>query len=144
MDNPTKQALLLKQGLDQQADFLVRLAEKALPDERMQQLKGKLGLAQFNNLIGVALESGSPLVVSNWLRYQMGRKESNVRMWRESGLGDQVVKTIEQGMKDSVEGIAMYAYGEPSPDQLRVVHIALVRRYLGYLKRWYVAKGGQT
>lgn len=143
MNNQTNKALRLKQGLDQQADFLVRLAEKALPDERMQILTGKLGLAQFNNLLGVALESQSPLVVSNWLRYQMGRKESNVRMWRESGLGDEVVKAIEQGMKDTVEGIAMYAYGEPSTEQLREVHIALVRRYLGYLKRWFVAKGGQ-
>jgi hypothetical protein len=96
----------------------------------------------LNNLLGVSLETGSPQVVRNWLLYQMGRSDRNVRPWKTSGLGEEVAGNILK-LGENARRIASQVYGQPSDEQVEEVHIALVRRYIGYLRRWYVAKGGQ-
>ena len=144
MDTSAQQILQLQQFLDHQSGELVQRAEKALPDERMKQIKGDLRLGQFNNLLGVALETDSPQVVHNWLLYQMGRSERNVRPWQTSGLGAQVDQDMLSFEKEA-RRIAGQVYGaSPEANQVDKVHIVLVRRYLGYLRRWFVAKGGQA
>lgn len=140
------QEVLVHRLLEKQSNDLVDKAEKAI-DDKMSKLRGRLRLGQFNNLLGVALETDSPRVVQNWLLYQMGRSDFNVKPWRESGLGEQVVKDIQSETSGSLlktaEAIAKQAYESPTSSQIQDIHIVLVRRYIGYLKRWFVAKGGQ-
>lgn len=136
--------LSLRQTADQFSEALVGRADQTMSEQQVKKLKQwktQLKLGQLNNLLGVALETDSPAVVTNWLRYQMGRRETKGG-WGDSGLGDQVVKDIEE-LETSARQVAEKVFGNTSPDYLRQAHIALVRRYAGYLKRWFVARGGQ-
>lgn len=144
MTTDIKTRLTLLQTVEQFSESLVSRAEHTLSDQQMGKLlKGQtqLRLGQLNNLLGVARETNSPAVVVNWVRYQMGRRETQAG-WGESGLGKQVESDIK-ALEASARQIAQPVFGNDSPDSIRQAHIALVRRYAGYLKRWFVAKGGQ-
>ncbi len=138
MDDKLSKQLRRQQALENQAEELVGMADKAITP-RMNQLRGRRGLklAQFNNLLGMALETNSPAVVINWLGYQMGRRVPDTRLWQESGLGEKVITDIQ-----SLETVARAIAGEGEKAAVRDVHIQLARQYIGYLKRWFVAKGG--
>jgi phenylalanyl-tRNA synthetase beta subunit len=142
----------LQQAVDRFSESVVELAGGTLSESQMRRLFWldkendrkifRLKLGQLNNLLGVALETDSPAVVINWLKYQMGRRETK-RGWGDSGLGQQVVDDIET-LREDAQQIARDVFGENHTSlDLRKAHIALVRRYAGYLKRWYVARGGQ-
>ena len=136
--------LSLRQALDRFSGDLVGLADRTMSEDRVRILKRKetqLRLGQLNNLLGVALETESPAVVINWVRYQMGRKETKGG-WGNSGLGEQVVSDIN-GLETSARQVAQQVYGNETPEAIRQAHIYLTRRYVGYLKRWFVARGGQ-
>jgi len=139
-----KTRLSLRQAIDQFSEATVRQSDKTLSNAQMEALKQRktqLRLGQLNNLLGVARETDSPAVVVNWIRYQMGRRETRDG-WRNSGLGDKVIKDIRD-METSARQVSQDVFGDDSPNHLRQAHIALIRRYVGYLKRWFVAKGGQ-
>jgi hypothetical protein len=148
------QTLKLNQALEAQSEYLVQVAGEAVSDGMMKKLRderGRLALkvGQFNNLLGVALETDSPRVVQNWLLYQMGRSDRNTRPWKESGLGQKVVDAIqnfEQPGSDLhalAENAARLVWEKPQAADVQRVHIQLTRRYIGYLRRWFVARGGQ-
>ncbi len=140
MEQTLNERLRRQQALENQADKLVSMAQKTL-DAKMSDLRRGRGLktAQFNNLLGVALETPSPAVVINWLSYQMGRRTPDTRPWKDSGLGEQVVADIK-ALKARAESVAKDNTDEA---EVRELHIQLTRKYLGYLKRWFVAKGGR-
>ncbi|MEM7345127.1 MAG: hypothetical protein AAF485_12855, partial [Chloroflexota bacterium] len=79
----------------------------------------------------------------NWLLYQMGRRETSGG-WNGSGLGQNVINDIDK-LQQVAKRIAERIYGgdTTTDDQIRQVHIMLTRRYVGYLKRWFVGRGGQ-
>ena len=39
--------------------------------------------------------------------------------------------------------IAQTVYGKPSSTQIRQTQLKLLQQYAGYLRRWFVAKGGR-
>jgi hypothetical protein len=107
-------------------------------NKALDQLRGVRNvpfMTQLNNLAGVARETSSPAVVENWVRYQMGRRDT-ARAWKDTGIGDAVLYGLSQ-VKELAGAVAA------EPKQSRHVEIAMIRRYAGYLARWYVAKGGQ-
>lgn len=142
LDIKTRLALL--QTVDQFSESLVTRADSTLTSEQMNKLTQgptQLRLGQLNNLLGVARETESPTVVINWVRYQAGRKETRAG-WGESGLGGKVEGDIK-ALEVMAKQVAQQVFKDETPDHIRQAHIALVRRYAGYLKRWFVAKGGQ-
>jgi hypothetical protein len=144
MTDDTQIRLTLLQTVDQFSEHIVARTDKTLSKQQMDKLtqgNTQLKLGQLNNLLGVALETDSPAVVTNWVRYQMGRRETKAG-WGDSGLGAQVVNDIE-ALQDTAKQISKAVFKDDSSEHLRQAHIALVRRYAGYLKRWFVAKGGQ-
>lgn len=98
-------------------------------------------LAQLNNFLGVTLETDSPAAVENWVRYQMGRKETK-QAWQTTGLGQQILADI-QTIKSWAEQVALEVFSDKTPEHIQQAHIMLIRLYAGYLKRWFVARGGQ-
>ncbi|HEY75748.1 MAG TPA: hypothetical protein G4O00_06155 [Thermoflexia bacterium] len=134
----------LRRAIEEISETLVRMADEALSEGRMKALKGRgFKSGQLDNLLGVAMETESPYVVKNWVRYQMGRRsDRSLRGWSETGLGEQVVKDLD-ALEGDARRIARDVFGEETPENIRRVHIALVRRYVGYLRRWFVAKGGK-
>jgi hypothetical protein len=144
--------LLCYEGYDtQQQDFFIeghgrRWYRAQLGQGRSGQPREPrpiMELSQINNLLGVTLETSSPTVVTNWVRYQMGRKETR-EAWGGTGLGKQVVADINKIKNDMASEVARAAFSDQVGDQhIQMAHITLVRLYAGYLKRWFVAKGGQ-
>ena len=134
--------LRLMSALDKQSEHLVSLADDALSKRMMEKLTG-MRLSQFSNLLGVALETDSPKVIQNWLLYTMGRQERGTRPWSDSGLGIKVVEDIDD-LNNTAKNITNQVYKrDPKEDEVQEAHIILTRRYIGYLRRWFVARGGQ-
>jgi hypothetical protein len=134
----------LRQRIEDESEALVNYANQTMSAQQVQVLKKRgtqLRLSQLNNLLGVALETPSPAVVVNWLGYQMGRYNTRDG-WKRSGLGSKVLQDIQR-LQQTAEQVAQDVFGDQSEKRIRQAHIALLRLYFGYLRRWFVARGGQ-
>ena len=131
-----------QQALDSRTEYLVDLADQTISEARMKELTRSLKVNQLSNMLSVtqATDDGVAAVV-NWVRYQMGRRETS-RAWKQTGLGDQVLKSIRE-MAPEAHALAEKIYGQPTEAQIRQIHLAMIRQYVGYMRRWFVARGGQ-
>lgn len=132
--------LALEYAIDQRLDALVRAAGKSVSllhnDQAMRE-------NQLRNVVDVAMSTQSLAVVTNFIRYQMGRSGGN-QAWLHSNFGQQVVQALE-----NQEGIVQKLAAEVTDAVCGEVHEAertavrreaqlrLVRLYLGYLNRWF-------
>jgi hypothetical protein len=146
-----------RQEIDQYSEELADIADKTLSAARMTDLKRTMRMAQLANFLGVALEASSVAAVRNWVSYQMGRRETNLA-WKQSHFGDAVLqdlKTIggyaQQIVRDVYPSEASFTdekarqlHERRLKREVQKTHIALVRLYIGYLRRWFVARGGQS
>jgi hypothetical protein len=146
MENTTAtviQAVLLERAIDNYTDYLVEQAEETISNDRMKTLGSQLKLNQLSNLQAVVSSTSSINAVKNWIHYQMGRRETR-RAWRDTGMGGDAIMRLDQ-MREMAETIAQRLYDDKATDaQIRAIHMDLVRRYVGYMRRWFVAKGGQS
>lgn len=125
--------------LDRYTEEIVDLAETAIKAADFKGLREDTMKSQLSNLLGVTLETDSVAVVRNWTLYQMGRDRTTKQVWQETGLGDRVVEDIKT-MSGYARGVAERVYGQdPTSSHVGELHIALLRRYAGYLRRWYIA-----
>ena len=147
-------------GVEQKMDDVVILAEEAikqtkvygrrceenhwaLPSEErcpkcQKRTRPILQRAQLSNLQSLANATDSVKALELFIRYQMGRKEG--RGWQYSGDSD---KPFGYLVIDDFDTLARWAE-EIAPSQKREVHLWLIRLYVGYLSRWFVALGGET
>lgn len=138
MSQDTNIRFAWQQEIDKYTEEIVTLAESTIKNVQMQNLRGAAGNAQFSNFQGVTQETGSVAVIVNWVRYQMGRRESQ-RAWKEARLGQNVLESIE-AMRAYANTIARTVHKpEPTPRQVLEIHLKLVRMYAGYLRRWFIA-----
>jgi hypothetical protein len=129
--------------IDLYHEQLVELADKTLSKGRVEEIKRDLKLAQLGNLLGVAQESSSVAPVDNWIQYQMGRRDTS-RAWRQSNFGNDVLKDFAT-ISGYAKAIVRNVYGQSGEARkVQATHITLVRLYIGYLRRWFVARGGQN
>lgn len=95
---------------------------------------------QIRNVLSVAEESRSLAVVTNFIRYQLGRSQTGPA-WRKNGFGLRVIEQIE-----SPEGIiarqteavleqARERVGDIPEEEIEDLRYDLMRYYLGYLNR---------
>jgi hypothetical protein len=91
---------------------------------------------QIRNVLNVADESRSLAVVTNFIRYQLGRSQTGPA-WRHNGFGLRVIEQIE-----SPEGIVarqaermLAQAGDVPSEKAAEVRYDLMRYYLGYLHR---------
>ena len=143
MDTNSTRQLIQQRALDKQTEYLVIQAEETISDRRMQDLRRSLKTSQLSNLLAVAQDTGSPAAIANWVRYQMGRRETQ-RAWKQTGLGDDILRRIEE-MGKVAQQMGQQLYGEAvTVEQIMALHVALIQQYVGYMRRWFVAKGGQN
>ncbi len=133
-----------QQAIDRYTEQIVNTAEETLKQARLGQLNESLGNSQLSNLLGVALETNSVAVIRNWVQYQMGRRET-LQAWKNTGLGDEVIKAIEKlgGYARDAEAFRLNQGAKQEPEDFLAMHVAMIRLYAGYLKRWYIATGGK-
>lgn len=141
MNSNTNTRLSWQQAVEEYTEEIVNLAEKTIRQARMEQLKESLGTAQLSNFLGVTLETGSVAAIVNWVRYQMGRKETK-SAWENTNLGKYVLEGIEE-MRQWAIAVAKSLYEQPKSREVLEIHLKMIRLYAGYLKRWYIAEGGQ-
>jgi len=132
--------LALRKGVQAQMDDIVRAATKAallLQDSKMEK-------NQIRNVLNVAEESGSVAVVTNFIRYQIGRSRTG-EAWQHKGFGLYVITDLE-GQNGAVPHAAGKAVQvakseldrrkQAVPDDLEAeARQELMRYYLGYLNR---------
>jgi hypothetical protein len=132
--------LALKQEIDRRLDELVREAGKSvhlLHDDRAMREN------QLRNVVDVAMSTQSLDVVTNFIRYQMGRSGGN-QAWRHSDFGHKVIQALEgreaivQRLTNEVTASVYAAVPESNRATIRQeAQLRLMRFYLGYLNRWF-------
>ncbi len=130
--------LVLERAINRRLDKLLRAAGRQVcllrGDKTMRE-------NQIRNVLDVAMSNPGIDVVTNFIRYQMGRSGGN-QAWLYNNFGQKVVEDIEKGV---VPGIAAEVADEvhrevQEVERDEVMHEArlrLVRLYLGYLNRWF-------
>ncbi len=134
-------ALVLEDAVRRQMDTIVRRAAEAV---QLLEPKGQgpsgMKENQIRNALNVAEESQSVEVMTNFIRYQIGRNKKD-EQWRYQGFGLRVIEDIETGpvaqAADEVAQEAIERLGEEADQEglRREAHLELSRYYLGYLNR---------
>jgi hypothetical protein len=124
--------------IDRSKESLVAAAEKLLDDAKVTSLRQKdFGHSQLRNLIAIALETESPAVVTNFIRYQMGRDKPGKSWSNQAGgktLGDRFIYEIDKGaVKQALESIVDE---KKDVDLVPLVRIELIRHFLGFASRY--------
>lgn len=127
--------------IDRQTDFLVKRAEKTITDMNLDERDVKVGNSQLSNLLGVAGETESVEAIKNWIRYQMGRSGKIQSVWKQSGLGNNVLKNIEE-IGRQAKSVTQTVYSDKNDPRLAGIYALMVRRYAGYLRRAFIARKG--
>lgn len=130
--------LALENAIDRRLDELLRAAGRQvylLRDDRAMREN------QIRNVLDVAMSKPSIDVVTNFIRYQMGRSGGN-QAWLHNNFGQKVVEEIEKGIVPRLAaGVAdevCREVQEADRDEVaREARLRLVRLYLGYLNRWF-------
>jgi GT2 family glycosyltransferase len=137
--------LALRKGIQSQMDTVVHAATQAT-----MLLKGdsKMEKNQIRNALNVADESNSVAVVTNFIRYQIGRSRPK-EAWQYGGFGLQVITDLEEAqgaVPKAAQGAADEAKKELERRNIQVsdtwlvalrrdAHQELMCYYLGYLNR---------
>jgi len=133
-----RERLVLGNAIDRRLDELVRAAGRQvllLQDDRAMRE------SQFRNVLDVALSTPSLEVVTNFVRYQMGRSGGN-QAWLHNNFGQSVVQEIEKGLiprlAQEIANEVCEELGAQDRDAItREARLRLLRLYLGYLNRWF-------
>jgi len=136
--------LALKEGINRQLDAIIQRAAEAVvllkPENgRMSDMREN----QIRNVVNVAAESKRVEVVTNFIRYQIGRSSSG-KQWQYNGFGERVIRDIEEGaVAKGAQQAAEVAFEEiekrgGTADKKRLCeegYVLLMEQYLGYLNR---------
>lgn len=134
-----RQELALQAALQRHVDAIVRAAT-----ETVTLLQGSgMQNNQLRNVINVAEESESVAVVTNFVRYQIGRSGTG-RDWQHKGFGLRIIEDISEGpvretLDDVLDDVRADIGEDAVTDELaRQTHVRLMQHYLGYLNRAFV------
>jgi hypothetical protein len=124
--------LRVRKGILQSEDNLVQWIETALKTCKYGKpnTKSELEESQFRNLVRVSESTGSPAVIKNFLRYQVGRDEKWGR--GSDSLAEQIIRDIDGHLRSQAEAIAQDSGSQES----KQIWLELIRRYLGYGSRY--------
>lgn len=126
-----------REALDLQKENLVIAAEALLSEAEVTTIpKNKFGDSQLQNLLAIANETQSPAVVSNFIRYQMGRDRKKLAWARPAPLtgtplGDLLINAIDRGAVSqavaSIEGL--------EGQYKQIAKMTMLRHFLGFISR---------
>lgn len=138
----TKMTVIWQQAIQQYQEKIATQAEADLGSKMEPLKKNGMKASQFSNLLNMTQEAGnSPTAIRAWVQYQMARKD-HMRTWGDTGLGEVIIKYIGDS-----EGWAKQIVQNNNPaaknSEVNWVHVRLIALYAGYLRRWFIAKGGR-
>jgi len=139
--------LTMRYALGKETGAIVRAAGSAV---RFLAPGTKSGLqkSQITNVVAVAAEAPCVEVITNFLRYQIGRSRPK-ETWQYRGFGLQVIKDIEDEegpvtqaarrvAKVVAERLRKAEHEADEKELCRDAYLELTRLYLGYLSRCFV------
>ena len=99
---------------------------------------------QLCNLIAVALDTESPAVVFNFIRYQIGRDGKNRNAWAKVPAGLEQPRKLGELFLNELEGergivaqaLAGLAADLPTETEKQLARIELIRQFLGFASRY--------
>lgn len=115
-------------AVEDQIDEIVELAEKCVDETGIA--KTELKEHQLRNLENIANATNSVKALELFVRYQMGRHKE----WRYNDFGSRVIEDFERLKRKAQEVV------RNEPDRVKGAHLQLIRLYLGFLVRAFVAK----
>lgn len=115
----------IRKAIEGRMDDLVELAERLVEETAIAD--SKLEEHQLRSLQNLANAADSVRALENFICYQMGRHAE----WRHGDFGRRVLADFR--------AIARIAE-EAAPNAARAAHLALLRLYLGFLVRAFVAR----
>ncbi len=118
-----KSALEIQRGILQAEDDIVLAIQDAL---NKTTTYGNLEESQFRNLVRVADSTESTEAIKNFLRYQTGRDNKWGR--GKNSLAENIINDIDDLLKEKATNIATDA----NTEDIKSIHIKLIRLYLGY------------
>lgn len=118
-----KSALEIQRGILQAEDDIVLAIQDAL---NKTTTYGNLEESQFRNLVRVADSTESTEAIKNFLRYQTGRDNKWGR--GKNSLAENIINDIDNLLKEKATKIATDA----NTEDIKSIHIKLIRLYLGY------------
>jgi hypothetical protein len=154
--------------IEKRLDSIVKDAQDFIQDsgiwktiEEGDKKKEIMAEAQIRNLIEVASATNSPLVIDNYIKYQMGRRKE----WRykdaegKEAFGDALVDKINGLLKSTAEEIVRQipielpdevkdkaaeeqkkARENRQKDITKLIWLKLIRLYLGFANRYFTYK----
>lgn len=153
-------ALRLEREISNQMDDVIGNKVKLISQEFSIASKDKK--SPFRNVLAVATDSISSLeVIKNYIRYQVGRKESSP-IWKTSKdseiFAKAVVNDLQNLSQDAQEivqrmrrkipkGNSLEPYLEDNQNREQIkkdIHLKLAQLYLGYLAREHTASVGES
>jgi len=125
--------LKLQSEIENRIGKIVEDAEKLIT-ERGSEIASIDASSQIRNAMAVANSAPHPAVVTNFIRYQMGRKGAPGEVWKNTGLGEAVIKAID----GSVHTLAKEAVERAGFGDVHQVQVQMTRLLLGFMNRRYV------
>jgi hypothetical protein len=133
-----------RREIDLAKEQLVADAEKLLLKVGLKDVdRNQFGHSQLRNLSAVAAETQSPAVVSNFIRFQIGRdngRDPEKKGWAKKvgtrRLGELFIEALE-GQEATIPQLAHRIAGEgASAVTVQLVRIELIRHFLGFAGRY--------
>lgn len=153
-------ALRLEREISNQMDEVI--GNKVKPISQKFSIASTDEKSPFRNVLAVATDSSSSLeVIKNYIRYQVGRKESSP-IWKTSKdselFAQAVVNDLQNLSQDAQEivqrlrraipkGNSLEPYLEDNQNREKIkkeLHLKLAQLYLGYLAREHTASVGES
>jgi hypothetical protein len=132
-----KSELELLAAIDLRMGELVGLANYII-DSAFPRVQTDLN-SQLRNALAIANASPHPLVLTSFIGYQMGRAATS-RAWKDTGLGDALMKAIEGDIREW----AAVAAGPAEPPNVQIdVQMRMARLLLGFMSHRWVHKNSE-
>lgn len=127
-----RRELALDRAIGAQLDRLVRRANQAVLQLRNKEMEE----SQLRNLLDAAMESGSVEVTAGFIRYQIGRDNTN---WKD--FGHRIIQDLGELGRDETEKVVdhLKQMEITDADTLKLrIQVRLMQLYLGYINRAFV------
>lgn len=136
MPTTAQTGFLVQQEIRRHIDMLVKMTEAIMTQATVNAV-GDMN-SQLSAFLAVTKSAPTSRVVTNWVRYQTGRKQNVSEKWKTHKLADKICSDIET----RIGPIAQNAATTLSVDK-DAFEMLLVQQYAGYLRRSYIANGGR-
>jgi len=121
-----------QQIIEERTDDVIDRAQKLIDSTKIYE---KMAPTQLKNLLEMSSSTDSAKALEVFIRYQMARR----REWMSNNFGEKLLSEEFSWLSDLAKQIS-----KDTGDDIKKVHLELIRLYLGYAHRYFVYKKSET